>query len=216
MTSQLVSENVTLRPAIVEDVDWVAPLLFAAGPALFSYIFASPPDQAQEILSQAFIYPYHAFSYEHTQVVEVDRQPAGMMISYSGVQKRQADEKVHAVMARILPLLKLPKILVNLTDLTRIKQDVASQDYYILGLGVLPNLQNQGLGTHLLNQAAQQAQEAGCKSVCLDVTYSNSKAKVLFERSGFQVTCSKTTSRFQQMTRAGGIHRMEKSLAEWQ
>jgi ribosomal protein S18 acetylase RimI-like enzyme len=213
MLTQVVTENITLRPAIAEDVDWVAPLLFSAGPALFSYIFAAPPDQAQEILSQAFTYPYHAFSYEHTQVVEVNREPAGMMISYAGVRKRQADEKVHAVMARILPLLKLPKILVNLADLTRIKQDVAPQDYYILGLSILPALRNQGLGSHLLNQAELQAQAQNCQSLCLDVTYSNAKAKALFERSGFQVTCSKTTSRFEQMTRAGGIHRLEKPLA---
>lgn len=205
-------EPITLRPAIADDVDWAAPLLFAVGPALFSYIFASPSEQAQRILSQAFVYPHHAFSYEHAQVLEVEGQTAGIFIGYPGFVKRQADEKMHVVMARILPLRKLPKILVNLADLTRIKQDVELQEYCILGLSILPEFRNRGLGRYLLHQATLQAQKSHCARICLDVVYTNTRAKALFERSGFQVTCSKTTARFEQMTRAGGIHRMAKPL----
>jgi ribosomal protein S18 acetylase RimI-like enzyme len=206
-------QNVTLRPAIAADVDWAVPLLLATGPALFSYVFASAPDQTALILQQAFIRPQHAFSYEHTQVVEVQEQPAGLMVSYPGFIKRQADEKVQQVMAGILPLRKLPRILVNLADLTRIKQDVAPQEYYILGLSISPEFRNQGLGRYLLNQAENQSRTYDCSGLCLDVTYTNTLAKALFERVGYRVTCSKTTPRFEQITRAGGIHRMTKNLA---
>jgi ribosomal protein S18 acetylase RimI-like enzyme len=205
-------QNVTLRPAIAADVDWAVPLLLATGPALFSYVFASAPDQTAPILQKAFIRPQHAFSYEHTQVVEVQNQPAGLILSYPGFIKRQADEKVQQVMAGILPLRKLPKILVNLADLTRIKQDVAPQEYYILGLSILPEFRNQGLGSYLLNQAEKQSHAYDCPSLCLDVTYNNTSARALFERVGYRVTCSKTTSRFEQITRSGGIHRMTKNL----
>lgn len=206
------TENLTLRRAIAADVEWAAPLLFAAGPAVFSYIFASPPEQAQAILQQAFVYPQHAFSYEHAQVLELYAQPAGILIGYSGRLKRQADEKVHSVMARLLPLRKLPKILVNLADLSRIKQDVGFEDYYILGLSILPELQNQGLATYLLAQVEQQARSQNCPSICLDVTYKNLQANALFAARGFEVSCSKTTARFEQMTRAGGLHRRVKWL----
>ncbi len=207
-------ENVTLRPAIAADVDWAVPLLFATGPALFCYVFASPPEQAIDVLQRAFIRPQHAFSYEHTQVVEVQNQPVGLMLSYSGFLKRQADEKVQQVMAGILPLRKLPKILVNLADLTRIKQDVAPQEYYILGISILPEFRNQGLGSYFLTQAEIQARLHNCSTLCLDVAYTNTRAKALFERIGYQVTCSKTTPRFEQLTRSGGIHRMIKNLTE--
>lgn len=212
MVSQLSVQNITLRPAIAADVDWAAPLMFAAGPALFSYVFASPPDQSQKILQQAFVCPRHSFSYEFTQVVEVGQQPAGMMLSYSGARKRQADEKVQSVMAKFLPLRKLPKILMNVADLTRIKQDVLPEDYYIFSLSVLPEFQNQGVGTYLLHQAERQAQASGCRAVCLDVAFTNTRAKALFERHDYRVTCSKSTDRFEQMTRAGGLHRMVKLL----
>jgi ribosomal protein S18 acetylase RimI-like enzyme len=212
METLRLAENVSLRSAFADDVDWAAPLLFAAEPSLFSYIFAAPAAEAQSILQQAFTFPHHAFSYEHTQVVEVEGKPAGLLISYSGSTKRQADGKVHSVMARILPLRKLPKILVNLTDLTRIKQDVAAQDYYILTFSIAPAFRNQGLGSYLLHQAERQARAEACQILCLDVTYTNMRAKALLERHGYRTTCSKTSDRFEQMTRAGGIHRMTKSL----
>jgi ribosomal protein S18 acetylase RimI-like enzyme len=211
MRSQL-PQQFTLRQAIANDVTWAAPLLFSSGPALFSYIFASPSDQAQEILSQAFRQPNHAFSYEYTQVVEVEGRPAGLMVGYSGALKHQVEEKVHFVMARILPLMKLPKILVNVADLSRIKQDVRMQDYYVLSLGILPEFRNQGLGKQLLKQTELQAERAACRSICLDVTFNNHAAQALLKGRGYKVVCSKTTDRFERMTRAGGLHRMVKTL----
>ncbi len=211
-TNPAYTQNLTLRPAIADDVDWAVPLLLAAGPALFCYVFASPAEQTKEILRQAFVRPGHAFSYEHTQVVEVMDEPAGLMLGYPGFLKKQADEKVHQVMARILPLKKLPKILVNLADLTRIRQDVSINDYYVLGLSILPEFRNQGLGTYLLHYAEEQAGDYECSSICLDITYTNTHGRSLLEKLGYEIVCSKSTARFDQMTRAGGIHRLIKNL----
>ncbi|MDX2229328.1 MAG: GNAT family N-acetyltransferase [Leptolyngbyaceae cyanobacterium bins.349] len=207
-----VSQHLTLRRAIAADAGWATPLLFAAGPALFSYILASPPDQAQAILQQAFTYPHHAFSFEHTQVAEIDGTPVGLMIGYPGDLKRQADEKVHFVMARLMPLRKLPKILVNVADLSRIKQDVEPDDYYILGISVLPEFRHQGVASYCLAQAEAEAESLGCEAMCVDVSYTNTPAQQLFAKQGYEIVCSKTTERFEQMTRSGGIHRMMKLL----
>lgn len=212
MCAKLSAQEVILRSATAEDADWAVPLVFASGPALFSYVFASPPEVARDILQQAFVYPGHAFSYEHVQVVEIMGAPVGLMLSYAGSVKRQAEEKVHGVMARLLPLHKLPRILVNLTDLSRIKQDVAATDYYILSLCVEPDFRDLGIGKYLLTHGELQARRSGCKTMCLDITYVNTQARELFEHYGFEVTCSKTSDRFQQMTRAGGLHRMTKIL----
>lgn len=206
------SHNLTLRRALAEESEWAATLLFEAGPALFSYILASPPEQAQDILQQAFTFPHHAFSYEHTQIVEVDRQAAGLMIGYPGDLKRQADEKVHFVMARLMPLRKLPKILVNVADLSRIKQDVSADDYYILGISILPEFRRQGLASYLLAEAEAEAIALDCEAICVDVSYTNTAAQRLFEKHGYERVCSKTSDRFEQMTRSGGIHRLMKDL----
>lgn len=214
MVCQLPVKNVTMRRAIATDVTWAVPLMFSGGPALFSYVFASPSEQAQKVLQKAFIQPKHAFSYEHGEVIEVGGQPAGLMISYPGFRKLQADEKVQFVMARILPLQRVPKILVNVADFSRIKQDVCPQDYYIFTIGVLPEFRCLGLGSYLLAQAEAKAQSFDCQTINLDVTYINTRAQRLFEQYGYRTVCSKTSDRFQQMTRAGGIHRMVKCLRE--
>lgn len=212
MPTQVFVQDLTLRPATTADVNWGASILFASGPALFSYVFASPPDESREILRQAFAYPQHTFSYEHAQVVELAGQPVGIMLGYSGKVKKQAEEKVHGVMARLLPLRKLPRILVNLADLNRIKQDVALRDYFILSLSVLPEFRDRGIGTYLLSQVEVQASKAACRAMCLDVVATNTRARKLFEQQGYQVVCSKTSDRFNQMTRSGGLCRMVKPL----
>lgn len=212
MPTQVLVQDLTLRPATVADVNWGASVIFASGPALFSYVFASPSEESKEILRQAFAYPQHAFSYEHAQVVELAGQPVAITLGYSGKVKKQAEEKVHGVMARLLPLHKLPRILVNLADLSRIKQDVALQDYFILSLSVLPEFRDQGIGTYLLSQIEVQASKAACRSICLDVVSSNTRARKLFEQNDYQVICSRTSKRFNQMTRTGGLCRMAKSL----
>lgn len=212
MLLQPLMGNLTLRRAIADDGNWAAPLLFSICPALFSYIFATSAEQAQDVLQQAFVYPSHAFSYEHTCVVEIQGQPVGLIIGYPAVIKRQADEKVHSVMARLTPLRKLPKILINVADFNRIKQDISMKDYYLLGVGILPEFRNQGLGTYLLAQI--EAQASPCQTICLDITYINTRGRKFFERNGYRITLSKTTNRFEKFTRSGGIHRMIKHLGE--
>ncbi|WP_458648809.1 GNAT family N-acetyltransferase [Sivoneniella epilithica] len=214
MLLQPLMSHLTLRRAIADDGNWAAPLLFSICPALFSYIFAASAEQAQDVLQQAFVYPNHSFSYEYTCVVEIQGQPVGLLMGYPAVIKRQADERVHSVMARITPLRKLPRILVNVADFNRIKQDISVKDYYLLGVGILPEFRNQGLGTYLLAQIEAQAQASHCQAICLDITYINTRGHKFFERNGYRIALSKTTDRFEQFTRSGGIHRMIKYFGE--
>jgi ribosomal protein S18 acetylase RimI-like enzyme len=220
MGLQFPVEQITIRPALETDADWGASLLFESGPGLFSYLFALTPDKAKDVLHQAFAAPNHAFSYEYAQILEVavapgavgDPRPVGLVLGYPGSIKRRAEENVHGIMAHILPLTRVPRILVNLADLSRIKQDVLPQDYYILSLCIDPEFRNQGLGTALLQDTEILATEQGCPTLCMDVAYTNVGALGLLGRLGYGITCSKTSHRFEQMTDAGGLHRLEKRL----
>jgi ribosomal protein S18 acetylase RimI-like enzyme len=205
-------ERLSVRGAEPQDVDWAAELIFAAGPGLFGYIFALRPEAALGVLKQAFIVPNHALSYEHTQVIELDERPAGLMLGYSGSVKRQAEARMQSVMAHILPLQRVPRILVHLADMSRIKQDVADQAFYVLSLSIRPELRRRGLGQALLQDTEALAQEQHCRSVCMDVTYNNLLGRKWLMQRGYGITCSKTSDRFTHMTDAGGLHRMERSL----
>jgi ribosomal protein S18 acetylase RimI-like enzyme len=212
MGLQFPVEQITIRPALETDADWGASLLFESGPGLFSYLFALTPDKAKDVLHQAFAAPNHAFSYEYAQILEVAARPLGLILGYPGSTKRRAEENVHGIMAHILPLTRVPRILVNLADLSRIKQDVLPQDYYVLSLCIDPEFRNQGLGTALLQDTEILATEQSCQTLCMDVAYTNVGALNWLGRSGYGITCSKTSHRFEQMTDAGGLHRLEKRL----
>lgn len=205
-------ETITIRAAEKSDTTWSADLMFAAGPGLFSYVFASTPDKARDILRQAFATPRHAFSYEYAQIIEVRQQPAGLIVGYPGDLKRKAEESLQSVMAQYLPLSRVPRILVNLADISRIKQAVNPTDYFILSLCIAPEFRNHGLGSALIQDTEFEARSLGCHTICLDVAFSNTRARSLFHRLGYRTTCSKTSHRFQSMTDAGGLHRLEKSL----
>jgi ribosomal protein S18 acetylase RimI-like enzyme len=213
MTLQFPIDRISIRPAEESDVRWGADLMFSSGPALFSYVFAVTADKAQDILRQAFAAPRHAFSYEHAQILEVDNQPAGLIIGYRGDTKRKAEEQIQGVMANIVPLQRVPRILVNLADLSRIKQNVEKDEYFVLSLCIADEYRDRGLGTALLQDAELCAQDLKCKTICLDLAYTNLRARAWLTRLGYHVTCSKTSQRFSTMTDAGGLHRMEKRLS---
>jgi ribosomal protein S18 acetylase RimI-like enzyme len=212
MSLQFAAESLSIREATVGDVDWAPDRIFAAGPGVFSYIFALKPDAAQAALRQAFVVPDHAFSYSHAQVIEVDEQPVGLMLGYAGAVKRQAEARVQAVMAQILPLQRVPRILVHLADMSRIKQDVAADAYYVLSLSILPDWRRRGLGQALLQDTMALAQEQQCRSISFDVAYKNVQGKRWLTNQGYTVTCSKTSDRFERLTDAGGLHRMERAI----
>ncbi|MBD2327362.1 GNAT family N-acetyltransferase [Alkalinema sp. FACHB-956] len=212
MGLQFPVEAITVRPAEAKDAAWGADLLFSAGKGLFSYVFASTPEKAKETLYQAFTEPNHAFSYEYTQIVEVNDRAAGLILGYPGDLKRKLEENVQGIMAHLLPISRVPRILVNLADLSRIKQEVDLNDYFVLSLCIAPEFRNHGLGSALLQDTELEAQDLGCQHICTDVTYHNLRARKLFERLGYTITCSKTSHRFEAMTDAGGLHRLEKNL----
>jgi ribosomal protein S18 acetylase RimI-like enzyme len=220
MGLQIPVEQITIRSALETDVDWGSNLLFESGPGLFSYLFALTPDKAKDVLREAFAAPNHAFSYEYAQILEVavapgaigDPRAVGLVLGYPGRIKRRAEENVHGIMAHILPLTRVPRILVNLADLSRIKQDVLPQDYYVLSLCIDPEFRGQGLGTALLQDTEILAMEQGCPTLCLDLAYSNGRALGWLSGLGYDIICSKTSHRFEQMTDAGGLHRLEKRL----
>ncbi len=212
MSLQFPVESLSIREAAASDVHWATELIFASGPGLFSYIFGLKPEPAKVVLQQAFVIPDHAFSYEYTQIIEVEQQAVGLVLSYPAHVKRRAEARMQSVMANILPLKRVPRILVNLADMTRIKQDVAADSYYVLSLSIVPEFRGKGLGTALLKDTEAIAREGGCRAVSMDVAYSNPIGKSWLSHLGYQVTCSKTSHRFEQMTDAGGLHRMERRL----
>jgi ribosomal protein S18 acetylase RimI-like enzyme len=59
---------------------------------------------------------------------------------------------------------------------------------YIANFGVKPELRGKGVGSALINFAADSARERGLTALLLDVSATNPRAENLYRRLGFEVT----------------------------
>jgi GNAT superfamily N-acetyltransferase len=64
-------------------------------------------------------------------------------------------------------------------------KDVLGMIPEINALGVVPDLQSQGIGTHLVKRAEQLASERGCHKIGMGVEKDNNRARKLYERLGY-------------------------------
>lgn len=74
-------------------------------------------------------------------------------------------------------------------QITVIAQD---QRYFISGIYILPQYQNRGLGSALIQDVLTQARKNG-RPVTLQVLKANQPARRLYERLGFVITAEKLT-----------------------
>jgi ribosomal protein S18 acetylase RimI-like enzyme len=67
-----------------------------------------------------------------------------------------------------------------------VSQQAGAQHVGTLGMGLLPNFRNRGLGGRLLQQTIEAARAAGVTRIDLEVFASSHAAVHLYERAGFQ------------------------------
>ena len=88
---------------------------------------------------------------------------------------------------------------------------IEKDDFYIGNLVVADGLRGQGIGSELLKNSLQLANNKKCKRILLDVTFENVNAKRLYERTGFKVCGVK---QFKWMGKSEGTYGMEYSLVK--
>ena len=173
--------GVTVRPARPDAIDARA--------------FARLLDQAQEgwfrmalgrtasaTITEAFCQEDNEFSHRSTTVAEVEGEPVGMVTAYSGEERRgfgpnpidlghRRDLRYRAVSAASSRMLEF-------------LSDVPPDDYYVRAIAVDAAQRGKGVGTVLLEAAAEAGRDAGCRRLALDVAGSNRRARGLYERLG--------------------------------
>ncbi len=125
------------------------------------------------------------FSFRHAWVVDAGGQPAGMLLGYSGRQKRSEDPSTGlalfgqlglGMMARFGGLLRLQSTLGR----------VAPGEWYVSNIAVYPAHRGAGIGAALMGRAEVEARAAGCGRVVLDVETDHLPARALYERLGYE------------------------------
>ncbi len=165
--------DIRTRQATPADAEALAKLINFAGEGLPLYLWermAEPGESAWEVGRRRAQRDTGAFSYRNAVVAERGGQIVAGMVTY-----RVADEP-EAIDA------ETPGIFVPLIEL----ENMVPGSWYVNVLAVFPEQRGQGLGSKLLELAAEQARENGGKGESIIVSDANTGARRLYERSGYR------------------------------
>jgi ribosomal protein S18 acetylase RimI-like enzyme len=211
MTTKTDASALAIRPAQPADVSAAVGLLYLTMHGLADYIFGCDPRHPTlEVVQALFLQADNRLSHRHAAVIEAGAAPAGLLVAYPGKLVPALDRATGSQLLRRFG----PAAFVRLVwrALALPGEEARRDEYYISNLGVLPQLQGQGIGSRLLNFAERQARAAGLSRLSLCVDMDNTGAQRLYERTGFRVVLRQAHSA--RAAQAGrGYLRMVKVLA---
>lgn len=186
---------VTLRPATPADADAAAPLIRAAGPALFDRLFGPRPEDAIRFFEWLFARPGVPFSHQAALLAVREGEVVGLALAMTAVARRRNSWR----MLFLLPRRRGLWALLRLAPVVHAFRDASAPPppdcYYLSILAVRAGERGQGIGGLLLEAVDRQAREAGCPAVCLHAELDNAGALRLYARHGYQVTAEYSTPR---------------------
>jgi ribosomal protein S18 acetylase RimI-like enzyme len=176
-----------IRPAVAEDADVVARLLYETATGMYD-VYAGGGRRALRILRAAYGQPGNSASREIVWVAEVDGAVAGAVAAFPVEEgDSRASRFLRVTLARTPPW-KWPatlRIFNTGADLTPAPPD---ESLYVDALATDTRFRRRGVASALLDEAGRLAGEAGLRAVALDTAATNTAAQSLYERCGFSVT----------------------------
>jgi ribosomal protein S18 acetylase RimI-like enzyme len=167
---RLALATVEFRPAQKTDSRAIATLYSIASDGVANYIwsqFAEPHETLIDVGQRRYEREGIPFSYQNATLATVEGAIAGMLVAYPIEGESEPDPQPDPVLAPY-------------------RQLEAPNSYYICGLAVFPDYRQQGIATHLMHLAEQQAIAKGLPQVSLIVFEQNTRAKRLYDRLGYR------------------------------
>jgi len=173
-----VANQPTFRPATIADACALAVLVDIAGegiPNNFWRELAGPGRSALEVGRDRARRSEGGFSYRHATVVEVGEEIAACLVVYR-LDDPYDLTGIEQLPAHVQPLLRL--------------EAQAPGSWYVNVLATFPEFRGQGIGTRLLDIAAQQGRAAGANTMSIIVGSWNEGATRLYRRAGYKPIAS--------------------------
>ena len=160
-------DTVTIRPGRKTDARHLAVLVNYAGDGLPHYFWTKAADGgfAWTIGEQRAMREHGSYSYRNALIAELNGEVVGMIIFYPIAEKASAEAYA-----------EMSPIIVPLQEL----EDMAVGTTYVNVLAVYPAHRGKGIGSRLLDHAANT-----CAEMSIIVTDINVGARKLYERKGF-------------------------------
>ncbi len=208
------TEGRILRAATAADAIPAAELIYLPMGSLADYLFGSD-DRAQaiDVLSKLFVQRDNRFSFQHSSILEVDSQVAGLLLAYPGHRLSNLSLRMGSQLRQVLGWSGMIRLLRRSLPLMGHKE-CEPDEFYIYTLAVHPDFQNSGLGTQLLTHAETRAAACGLSKCSLGVTIGNDGARRLYERWGYVIVDTVRVPKLQKAIGYPGYYRMVKNLID--
>jgi ribosomal protein S18 acetylase RimI-like enzyme len=188
------------------DVDLVSELIYETDISLFTTFLDKERSNAIKKLKTLIMAGKNSYGHEHIYIKEDDNgKVMGILVAFRGDEIKYLEEfMIFKDKMELLNFLKLSLVKPIYDKITA--SSIENDDLYIGNLVVADGLRGKGIGTQLLKDSFELANDKNCKRVLLDVIFENINAKRLYERTGFNV-CGK--KQFKWMGKSEGTYGME-------
>jgi len=173
------------RAASPKDAKALAYLIDLAGEGLPSFLWAgmaSENEKPLDVGARRAAREEGSFSYRNATVVEIDGEPAAMVLGY--LQPETYD---------LSDLAQYPEVVRPLVELEALE----SGSWYINAIATYEKFRGRGIATDLMNLSEDHAKSRGAKRISLIVASENISAKRLYEKLGYLQVASRPVIPFE-------------------
>jgi ribosomal protein S18 acetylase RimI-like enzyme len=204
--------EILIRPAMPSDAPRAAALIHLPMDVLANYLFgADDPARAIEVLEKLFALPSNRFSHEFSDVLEMNEEVVGLVISYPSEILKELAVPMGNQLRELTGVNGMFRVLKRSIPLMR-EKETEPDEYYVCTLAVQTEFQSHGLGAHLLAHAESKALGAGLRKSSLQVTLNNGGARRFYERHGYRVMDTIPIPKLEKAIGYPGYWRMVKDL----
>lgn len=166
--------SIHIRPATTKDADHLASLINYAGEGFPVYLWEKMKDPSETVWDVGIrraMRDEGSFSWSNATIAEIDGEVAGCLIGY-----RLNDEPEE------IDYEEMPAMFVPLQEL----ENLCPGTWYVNVLATYPEHRNKGLGSELLREAENLANQTDSQGLSIIVSDGNDGARRLYVRAGYQ------------------------------
>ena len=199
-----------VRPAALTDARRAAPLLLEPIPSLADVLGSGRV--ALHVASSTFRSKHTIYSCRFALAAEDDDGLVGMLVAIPGADWPRLRITTGVVMVRAAPH-RAPLLIRRGRVLDRLTPAVPADSLYVSSIAVAERARRRGVGSMLVQSAAERAEREGFRRLTLDVGSENEGARALYSRVGFvEASRGETTERDRRIIDTPGLIRLERPI----
>jgi ribosomal protein S18 acetylase RimI-like enzyme len=205
-------DRIKFRPATIEDAPGCVSLIYQTMGDFADFLFGlGSYARAIQVIDQLYKAENNRFSYQFTDLVEIDGKVAGLLLSYPGRYLELSKITLARQLLSIYGVVDLMRFVRNELLMSPAKE-AAADEYFINNVAVVEKLRGQGIGRYLLELAERKALAAGLTKCSLTVDLGNEEAISLYERIGYKKMATIHEKLLPSKIHYRGYYRMVKNL----